>query len=327
MRKSRLFYGLVIIVLLAFIFTACSKKASENGTSSAGPESDMAAPQEAGAPEAAYDLAGQGKGDQLTNTSVISSKVPEAGTLDKIIRRINMNVETQEFDDLINTINQQINSLGGYVESSQISGQRYYYKDDSRYGSIVARIPKDKLDSFINNIYDSANVINKSESTENVTLQYIDADSHKKALDIEQERLLALLGKTETLEDILVLESRLSDLRYQLQNYEAQLRTYDNLVEYSTVTLNIQEVERMSNVTEGKGTFWDRISKGFGDTIYNLSEGVKNFMVWFVVNLPYLIIWVVIIIIGILIGKRIYRKKHPRNTAPSIPVQEEKKEN
>jgi len=333
MRKRKLIKGFVFIVMMVFVFTACAKsdmaKDENYGSTGDGKSTDMGSP-EVGAPEepsADYDSAdGATTEEELANTSVISSQVPDQGTLDKIIRRVNMEVETQEFDDLINTIDQQIDRLGGYVESSQITGQRYYYKNDSRYGNIVARIPKDRLDEFINNIYDSANVIDKNESTENVTLQYINAESHKKTLEIEQERLLALLGKTETLEDILVLESRLSSIRFELQNYEIQLRTYDNLVEYSTVSLNITEVERISPVSEEKGNVWNRISTGFGDTIYNISEGLQNFLVWFVVNIPYIIIWAVIIIVGLLIGRRFYRKKYPKKIIKSEQTEENKKQ-
>jgi len=331
MRKRKLIKGFAFIVMMVFIFTACAKsdmaKDGSSGNTESKQESDMDSP-EVGAPEEPSADYGKGTADEgeLSNTSVISSSIPDQGTLDKIIRRVNMEVETQEFDDLINTIDQQINRIGGYVESSQITGQRYYYKNDNRYGNIVARIPKDRLDEFINNIYDSANVIDKNESTENVTLQYINAESHKKTLEIEQERLLALLGKTETLEDILVLESRLSSIRFELQNYEIQLRTYDNLVEYSTVALNITEVERISPVSEEKGNVWSRISTGFGDTIYNISEGLQNFLVWFVVNIPYIIIWAVIIIVGLLIGRKFYRKQYPKKNIGSEQNEENKKQ-
>ena len=54
---------------------------------------------------------------------------------------------------------------------------------------------------------------------DDVTLRYVDVDSHKKALETEQERLLALLEKAENVEDIITIENRLSDVRYELENY------------------------------------------------------------------------------------------------------------
>ncbi len=193
-----------------------------------------------------------------------------------------------------------------------------------RYGSIVARIPKARLNEFLNTVDDTSNVISRNETTENVTLKYVDVESHKKALEIEQERLLALLEKVETLEDIITLEGRLSTVRYELESYEAQLRTYDNLVEYSTVTMNIQEVERMTTVAEKKLSVWERIRTGFGDTMFNIGEGLQNFFVWFIVNLPYLLIWAVIIAVIVIISRR-YIKKSKTKSIEYEPKREEDK--
>jgi hypothetical protein len=317
MKKRKICIGLITILIMTFIFTACAKssmKSTDNSSNStAGTEAGngFALPEEAAA-DINKEKASSDGSSTITNTSAVSSEVPSAGTLDKIIRRVSMSVETQEFDVLISKINEQINRLGGYVESSQITGKRYYYDDDSRYGNIVARIPKKRTDEFINAVYDTSNVVDRSESTENITLQYIDAESRKKALEVEQDRLLALLEKTETLEDILVLETKLSDIRYELQKYDIQLRTYDNLVEYSTVTLNITEVERITPATKEKKTFWERIQTGFGNSIYHIGKGLQNFLVWFIVNLPYLLIWAVLIAGIVLIIRRIYRKYNPR---------------
>jgi len=252
---------------------------------------------------------------------------PLNNSQDKIIRRVNLEVETQEFDQLISSIDTHINQLGGYVENSNMTGRRYYSNNSMRYGSIVARIPKARLNEFLNTVDDISNVVSRNETTENVTIKYVDVESHKKALEIEQERLLALLEKVETLEDIITLEGRLSTVRYELESYEAQLRTYDNLVEYSTVTMDIQEVERMTTVAEKKLTVWDRIRTGFGDTMFNIGEGLQNFFVWFIVNLPYLLIWAVIIAVIVIVSRKYYKKSKIKNIAKQYePKLEEEKQ-
>jgi hypothetical protein len=325
-RKLFSFVGFMLIVML--VVSACAKKdMNENTTESRG-NYDMGAP--AAEEELAYDskadsdtsdkskdeVYGNGNGG-VSNTSVITTQETPAQTQDKIIRRFMLDVETQEFDSLITKIDSEIGRLGGYVENSKISGKPIYYNNEARYGSIVVRIPRDKVDEFVNVVEEEANVVNNQESTENVTLQYTDMESRKKSLEIEQERLFALLEKAVSLENVITLESRLSEIRYELQNYETQLRTYDNLVEYSTVTLSIQEVERMTTVIEEKQTVGSRIKNGFDDTMYNLSEGFKNFFVWFVVNIPYLFIWAVIIFGAVLIIRRYLKKKNSKIIPPS----------
>jgi len=326
MNNRKLFSLVGLMLIMILVVSACGKSSMDKSKSdnSTGSNYDMGAP--AAESELAYDskpkTAEDGKskdyGDAggVSNTSVITTEETPAQAQDKIIRRFMLDVETQAFDSLITKIDSEIGRLGGYVENSKISGKPIYYNNEARYGSIVVRIPRDKVDEFVNVVKEEANVVNNQESTENVTLQYTDMESRKKSLEIEQERLFVLLEKAVTLENVITLESRLSEIRYELQNYETQLRTYDNLVEYSTVTLSIQEVERMTTVIEEKQSVGARIKNGFNDTIYNLSEGLKNFFVWFVVNVPYLLIWAVIIIIAVLIIRRYFKKKNRKSITP-----------
>ncbi len=107
-----------------------------------------------------------------------------------------------------------------------------------------------------------------------MTLQYSDIESHKKTLKIEQDRLWALLEKADSMDSIIALEERLSDIRYELESYESQLRLYDNQIEYSKVTLNINEVKRYTEVVpESAG---EQILKGLSDNGRRLAEGVKK---------------------------------------------------
>lgn len=317
-RKRIYLIALIGIMILALIGCGAKKEStnmssdqgsytSENKNGRSEPEEYDGASMDTASTESPRASESTASGESITSTSVITSGEALNDPREKIIRRAELEVETRDFDNLILTVDAQIKQLGGYVESSDISG-RYYYSDNMRYGNIIARVPKDKLDSFINKVYDIANVVNKHESTENVTLQYVATESHKKTLEIEQERLLALLEKVESLEDIITLETRLSSVRYELESYESQLRLYDNLVEYSTVTLNIQEVERMSAAENEEKSVWSRIHSGFGDTVYDIGEGVKNFIVWFVVNLPYLAIWAVIIVVVVIVSRKYYKK-------------------
>ena len=108
---------------------------------------------------------------------------------------------------------------------------------------MTVRIPAQQLDAFLSSVSEVSNVISRNDSVSDVTLQYVDMESHKKALTAEQDRLLELLEQAESVEDIITIESRLSDVRYQIESMESQLRTLQNQVSYSTVYLDIQEVE------------------------------------------------------------------------------------
>ena len=178
---------------------------------------------EAPAEEPAYTTEEGGGG--VSSTSGIDSVAP---TAQKLIKTVSMNMETKEFDSLLENIRSKVEELGGYIESSDISGSSYYSMYESRRGWMTIRIPSDKLDGFVTVVSELGNVTGKSESIEDITLEYVDVESHKKALETEQTRLLELLEQAESMEDILTIESRLSQVRYELQAYGSKLRIFDN---------------------------------------------------------------------------------------------------
>ena len=229
----------------------------------------------------------------------------------KLIKTVNISAETEQFDSLLANVEKQVTALGGYIEEmSRYNRNNSYYADSGvahlRYASMTIRIPKENLDTFLSEMDEQSNIVSRSESVSDVTLQYVDLESHKKALLTEQNRLLELMEQAETVEDIITIESRLSEVRYQIESMESQLRTYDNKIDYSTVYLSVDEVERYTpgdDISTG-----ERIREGFLESLRGVGNGFKNFGIWFVINLPYLIVWAVLIVAAIFIFCKI--RKH-----------------
>ena len=124
----------------------------------------------------------------------------------------------------------------------------------------------------------------------------------------EQERLIELLEKAESMEDIITIESRLSEVRYELQSYESTLRTYDNKVNYSTVSVDIREVERITKV-EKERTFFEEIQYRLENNFYDIGQSLRSFAIWFISSLPYLLIWAVVIFLAVRLVRKIFWKK------------------
>ena len=89
----------------------------------------------------------------------------------KLIRNVDMDVETESFDALLASAQSQAEELGGYIESSSISNSSYASSTSAaRSARLTARIPSEKLDGYLAGISKQSNVTRKSESTEDVTL-------------------------------------------------------------------------------------------------------------------------------------------------------------
>ncbi len=233
----------------------------------------------------------------------------------KLIRTIDLSLQTTDFDSVLSDLSAKTTELGGYIESSSVSGNSYYYQS-TRYASYTIRIPSDQLDQFVTVVSDLGNVTQKNESVDDVTLQYVDVESRKKALETEQERLLELLAQAENMEDLLAIESKLSDVRYELENYGSQLRMLDNQIDYSTVNVDVDEVERVTDT--GEKSFFGEIKDRFGNSLYTVGRDLREFVIVVLGSLPILVVWAVIIVMIVLAVRKIFRgkkkKKEEKNT-------------
>lgn len=224
----------------------------------------------------------------------------------KWVITMSLSTETGDMDTALEAISARIQEMEGYVESQNISGGSAG-SGRRRTTSLTIRVPADQVDSFVEEVSGLTNLVSSSRNVRDITLTYSDTEGRVKALETEQDRLLELMEQAENMSDLLEIEARLTEVRYQLENYASTLRLYDNQVDYATVSLYITEVEKYTPVEEPG--FFERITGGLAESIVNLGETIVECIVWLIVNLPYLII------LGLLgwgvaaIGKRIRRKR------------------
>ena len=218
----------------------------------------------------------------------------------KLIRTVDLQVETKEYDQLRAGIEEQIKELGGYVENeysyngSTINNNYYYEYDygysrnDRRYTNMIIRIPDANLDSFVTVMSGMSNVVSKTSTATDVSLQYTDLESKRDMYRAEQESLMQLLEKAESIEDITYLTSRLTDVRYNIESMERQLRLYDNQVDYATVSLKVTEVEVLTPQVIEQKTPAEEIKEGFQASLDDVINSLKRTGMNLVINLPYI---------------------------------------
>lgn len=312
MRKSAV---AGIALCTAAMLAGCGSSAFDTMSSEYqyGSSSDKAAAAEEYYYDLEYGIQTNGSVSEMAETEYDSvdasgTKEPQvADTSRKLIRNVTMNVETKEFDIMLETVQDKVKELGGYIESMDVyNGSSYSNYRSARNSSLTIRIPQNDLEAFLDSVSDIGNVTNRSDSVEDITLTYVDTESRKEALVIEQERLLALLDKAESIEDIITIESRLSEVRYQLESIESKLRTYDNQVDYSTVYMYIDEVKELTPVEE-RSTL-QRMGDGFVESIKSIVRDVVEFAVWFVAHIPYLVIWAIVITVIVLALRALRRR-------------------
>ena len=302
--KRYLSVSLVLLLILSML-AGCG--ASSQKSEAAMPMAPMAAPAatEAVMEEALYDETGSG----ISSPAVM----PEN---QKLIRTVQMDAQTTSMDSVMSWLETRVAELGGYFENKSI--RRTGSRDDGtyyRYANLTIRIPAQHLDGFLAQVGENAVVTYTAEQTENVTLTYVSTQSRVEALETEQKRLLELLENAETMEDLLTIEARLTDVRWELENYASQLRVLDNQVDYSTVHLDIDEVDKPKAMEER--SVWQKIGDGFVENAGDMWNGLVNFFIWLLTMIPYLIPLALIagvFVLAFRLGKKLKRKKPRKNS-------------
>ena len=251
--------------------------------------------------------------NMITDASSSITEAPEGNPNQKLVRKVRMEAETEDLDGLLSQVDARIKELGGYCENREVyngnSNNKYRY----RYATLVIRVPATQLDQFVDHVTGISNVTSSSETADDITLSYIATESRVNALQTEHDRLLELLEKAENMKDLLEIESRLTEVRGELERVASQLKLYDNQVNYGTITLTINEVREYTVVEEEPETLWERIGSGFMNSLRAIGTFFQELFVLFVVGIPYLVLIGIIVVVIVVITKK--RKKSKKTEA------------
>jgi len=301
----------ILFLLAGLILVAgvgCAKSGSESRNDYATEEPAPPAPAEAPAVDGDF-----GFNDAADSAEYEKATAEEAGTQEygnKIIKTAYMNMETYDFDETVQKMKNLLTGMGGYVESSSESGQSL--QDDGyvrRYAHFEFRVPEASYETFINSVGDLGNVIDSSQGGQDISFQYMDTEARLESLEVQEERLISILEKAEKIEDVIALEQELSRVRYEIESLQGQLRHWDNLVSFSRVSVDVNEVREYTDITEEPDTLWERI----GDTLRRSFKSLVNFLetvlVVLTAVLPFLLLMGVIALIVVLIVRAATRKQ------------------
>ncbi len=248
---------------------------------------------------------------------------------EKIIYSAYVTVETTDFDSSVEYVYGMLEYYGAFLESSSISGRSYrdtYFGTSSlRNAYFVVRVPVESYKSMKVDLEGLGNILNLNEYTENITTKYTDTQSRLEASRIEQERLLAMLEEAETVTEMLEIESRLTDVRYELESLETTLRNWQNQVDYSTLNISLEEVEELTKVEVPHRSYWQQMGDGLKDSLEAVGDFFKDLFMGIVVALPEIVVAGVILALAAAIIVRSIRKHKlakGKKTDETQPIEE-----
>ena len=297
MKRSVLACFLTLMMLLTL--TACGGAKSEEATASNSAAMDSWT--EAETPAAPAEDMAYGGGVKYEEAVSAESQTESGTVAQKLICTAWLEMETTEFDTATAALTDLTEQLQGYFESSTV-GER---GSGSRWAEYTIRVPAEKYRTFLNQAGELCHETWRNTSQENVTESYYDTQGRLRTQRIKLERLQALLAKAELMEDIITIESAISETEQMIDDLSGTLRHYDGQVDYATVSISLSEVYKLSDVEEVPDSFISRLGKAFSGGWSDFTDGLENFAV----ALAYGWMWVLILAAVAVAVVRIFRKR------------------
>ena len=269
-----------------------SADSADNGTASAGGSYGVWAE----TTEESGGTAEDGASDRLENA--------------KMIYTARMEVETTGFDAADADLRTLVEVLGGYFEQAAV----HDYGSGYRSGDYKVRIPADQFQPFLDQVGTLCHVTYQEQTSENVSEAYYDAESRLATQRTKLERLQNLLAQAENMEDIITIESAISDTELEIERLTGTLRQYDALVDYATVYLSLQEVYQLSNVEEPATSFASRMGAAFASGWRGFVGALESLAV----ALAYGWVWLLLLAaVGTVAGRLLWKRRRRERQAAS----------
>lgn len=323
--------ALLAALTLSAALSGCSSSAPQNKAAYDGGyteswdaaewETESPAATEAPAPapeERGWDTASTAAGGESIEA------IEQSQQAQKLIKNVWMSLETRSFDAAMAAIKEEAEALGGYVESSSVNGRKpAEWSDAGRTASLMLRIPAQQLDAFLSKTGELFDVVSQSSDVQNVTTHYYDTAARKKTYETQLERLESLLTDAAELSDVLALETEIARVRYEVESLDTTLRNLDKQVSYSTVTLDIRELNGFERPQAAQQELGERMGNAFAESFRSAGEGLKDFAVFLSSSVPVLLGLAVLALLVVLVCKLV---KKSRKKAQKKQQKKESKE-
>lgn len=305
---------LIAVVLLLAAVSGCGASASKAASSAdmasqetkaVAPESwnygfDSTAVEKTEEYELPMEEAGNGGGAQQNGTALANAK---------LIYTAYLSMQTTEFDTTVQKLEQLVSSLGGYFESSGLNSYGTY-----RSASYTVRIPAESFDSFCTQAGELCQLLNRERYAEDISESYYDTESRLTTQQTKLRRLQELLESAENMEDIITIESAISETELNIERLTGTLRKYDSLVGYSTVNIELSEVYKLADVEQPVIGFGAKLGEAFKKGCSNFVDGVQSLALSFAYDWIGWLIFIAIAAAVIILARRLWiRKKRKKD--------------
>ncbi len=201
-------------------------------------------------------------------------------------------------------------TLGGYVASTNVSEYSV---------SMTIRVPQATFDQAMASLEPVGKAMARNVSAEDVTLRYHDLEGEIASKRALADKFREYLRKATTIDDILAVEARLSEVLREIDRVTTEFKQLADLVDFATITIDLELPPQA--LPDSGNTFLDRLAQlfgEFGDFLGLLGTWIVGIVLFGVpiVALAALLFWLLFGKIGLLVKlyRLIAKPKAPETT-------------
>jgi hypothetical protein len=252
----------------------------------------------------------KGYASEEDTSGTVTEDAKEIDDTRKIIKTYNLSLETKSFDKDTLLIVSEAEAMGGYVASSSVSGNHLSSdRYSSRSANYTVRIPASALDSYIEAISSVCNVYSSSLTTEDVTDSYYGIQSQLESLVIQERKLTEMLESAKTLQDMIIIDDKLTSVRAEINALNYRLQSMDKSVNYSYVYIRLNEVHEYH---EEEPSYFEELGDAFVGSIRNFVDVLGNIVIVLIWVLPFGIVAAAIVLLIIFLERRSRKQRTKR---------------
>jgi hypothetical protein len=216
-----------------------------------------------------------------------------ASTIDrKIVSTASIQMQVENVGGSFEEVGRIATSAGGFVASSSFS-----YKDEDQIAAVTIRVPTESYQSVLGSLRAlGVKVDAENSDATDVTEEYTDLGARLRSLEATEAQLLILLGRAETISDILTVQDRLNFTRTEIEQVKGRMQLLDDLTSLATITVHLRPVVAGNGGGSGGTDLGSEVSEAWDESLAFLEDvaaGVLTVVVflWWVplVGLPLLI--------------------------------------
>jgi hypothetical protein len=227
-------------------------------------------------------------------TTAIQPPANAAGFSRKIIYDGEIDLIVKDVDAVAKQVVKVIQDARGYIAEQNTTGS----PGAQRSMRWKLRIPVEQFDVVVEKVAALGELERNTRTSQDVTEQFYDIEARIKNKKAEEKSLTKILDeRTGKLEDVLKIETELSRVRGEIEQFEGKIRVLENLSSLATLTVSVREREKFEPPPPAVADFPTQVARTWENSLHGLVNLGKGVILW-AVNWA---AWVPLLAIGALL--------------------------